>query len=502
MLSYKIFSEYCAFNCTTSPFSSDLLPKIPPLLLRDSQLSCSMADNLHKAIRSMSLEDDEPMVLPDDPKFHVFDDNALSILGRLLNPEAQNMARMIDYMPLAWRLYDRVRGIALTRDRFQFVFKREEDLETVLKDRPWSYNHWTMVLERWVPSPPRDFLSKFEVWIRIRNIPINHYTIGTMHLLASKVGFVKEIAYDPKSSQKTEYIRAKVLFSATNPAFAAKNLTLPSDEIVVIEYEYEKIHKRCFQCDRLTHEKSMCPYTKPRLHRTLPSAEERPPRDSTKPASEARRLEAPPGFPPLFPELQGEERTMALQYISHADETERRARIMRVQQSIEADKDNPPAVLTKISHEVDKEKGHVFQHDKPASEALPLVCKRAHPTLSAPSGDRNRGFNEGSSSGESANSRSVPKGPTVFQAGIFCSTSTGTFRNKKKKSRQRPPAWVRHVRPARSSTCVNLSVTDEPVSESGTSKRKAEETETPQGNKSTKTNEDTVASDLRLLSPQ
>ncbi|KAH0850098.1 hypothetical protein HID58_095803, partial [Brassica napus] len=148
---------------------------------------------------------------------------------------------------------------------------------------------------------------------------------------------------------------------------------------------------------------------------------------------------------------------MALQYISHADETERRARIMRVQQSIEADKDNPPAVLTKISHEVDKEKGHVFQHDKPASEALPLVCKRAHPTLSAPSGDRNRGFNEGSSSGESANSRSVPKGPTVFQAGIFCSTSTGTFRNKKKKSRQRPPAWVRHVRPARSSTCVNLS---------------------------------------------
>ena len=94
------------------------------------------------------------------------------------------MARMIDYMPQAWRLYDRVRGISLTRDRFQFVFKREEDLVTVLNDRPWSYNHWTMVMERWTPSPPRDFLSTFEVWIRIRNIPINHYTIGTMHLLA------------------------------------------------------------------------------------------------------------------------------------------------------------------------------------------------------------------------------------------------------------------------------------------------------------------------------
>ncbi|WZZ53598.1 hypothetical protein YC2023_053705 [Brassica napus] len=79
-----------------------------------------MADKLHVAIRSMSLEDDDPIILPDEPKFHLFDENALSIIGRLLNPDAQNMARMIDFMPQAWRLYDRVRGIALSRDQFQY----------------------------------------------------------------------------------------------------------------------------------------------------------------------------------------------------------------------------------------------------------------------------------------------------------------------------------------------------------------------------------------------
>ncbi|XP_013589674.1 PREDICTED: uncharacterized protein At4g02000-like [Brassica oleracea var. oleracea] len=417
----------------------------------------------------MSLEDDEPMILPDDPKYHVFDENALSILGRLLNPEAQNMARMIDYMPQAWRLYDRVRGISLTRDRFQFVFKREEDLVTVLNDRPWSYNHWTMVMERWTPSPPRDFLSTFE-----------------------------EIAYDPKSSQKTEYIRAKVLFTATNPAFEAKNLTLPSEEIVVIEYEYEKIHKRCFSCHRLTHEKSACPYVKSRTQKSNQKTEERNIRAVVTPPNEAPRLEGPPGFPLLFPELQGEERAMAIQYISHADETERRARILRVQQSIEEDKNKTPTVLAKISHDVNKEKGHVFSYDMPHSEGFPLVGKSSRHAKSARSGDLERASQAGSSSGESNNVQSVPMGPTVFSAGALGSTSIGILRNKK-KARQRPPAWVRHVRPNRNVTHKDQVEFDKLEGDSGPAKRKAEETELTHGNKSTKTKEE---SDLRLLSPQ
>lgn len=43
----------------------------------------------------------------------------------------------------------------------------------------------------------------------------------------------------------------------------------------------------------------------------------------------------PPGFPVLFPELSEEDRRMAVQYVSHADETERMARIQRFKQSIE-----------------------------------------------------------------------------------------------------------------------------------------------------------------------
>ena len=221
-----------------------------------------MADMLHKAIKSMSLEEEEPLTLPDSPRFRVYDKNETSLLGRLLNPDCQSMACMIEYMPTAWRVYGRVRRIALSRDRFQFVFQREEDLQTVLDDRPWSYNHWAMVIDRWTANPPENFLQSMELWIRIRHIPVNLFTTDTMYALAKEIGKVEEIAYHPKVSHTKEYICAKVLFNVDNPLKAFRKLNVSKEETVTIEYEYEKIHKRCFHCLRLTHEKILCPLLK------------------------------------------------------------------------------------------------------------------------------------------------------------------------------------------------------------------------------------------------
>ncbi|KAF2556187.1 hypothetical protein F2Q68_00013622 [Brassica cretica] len=181
----------------------------------------------------------------------------------------------------------------------------------------------------------------------------------------------------------------------------------------------------------------------------------------------------------LSQELQGEERAMALQYISLADETERRARILRVQQSIEEDKNKTPTVLAKISHDVNKEKGHVFSYDMPHSEGFPLVGKPSRHALSARSGDHTCASQAGSSSGESNNFHLVPIGPTVFSVGALGFTSTGILRNKK-KSRQRPPTWVRHVRPNQSVTHKDQVVSDKLEGDSGPPKRKAEETELSQ----------------------
>ena len=126
MDSQKIVAEFCIIKGKFSSITLDLLPLNFQIRITsaaaDFHLLPGMADMLHKAIQAMSLEEEEPLTLPDSPRFRVFDENERSLLGRLLNPDCQSMARMIEYMPTAWRVYDRVRGIALSRDRFQFVF--------------------------------------------------------------------------------------------------------------------------------------------------------------------------------------------------------------------------------------------------------------------------------------------------------------------------------------------------------------------------------------------
>lgn len=74
------------------------------------------------------------------------------------------------------------------------------------------------------------------------------------------------------------------------------------------------------------------------------------------------QLDGPPGFPPLFPELSKQEQQMALLYISHADETERRARIERVRQGIAENAADAAMRITKITSDINKGKGHVFEN--------------------------------------------------------------------------------------------------------------------------------------------
>ena len=45
-------------------------------------------------------------------------------------------------------MYDRVRGISLSKTTFQAVFKYEHDLEEVMRRRVWIFNEWSIIIDR------------------------------------------------------------------------------------------------------------------------------------------------------------------------------------------------------------------------------------------------------------------------------------------------------------------------------------------------------------------
>ncbi|CAA7042045.1 unnamed protein product [Microthlaspi erraticum] len=477
------------------------------------------AENLHEAIRSMSLSEDEPIDFPDSPSFRVFDENAISILGRLVNPDCQPMDKMIEDMPRVWRVYDRVRGIALSREKFQFIFQREEDLVTVLNDRPWSYNNWMMLIDRWIPTPPTDFLTSVDLWVRISRIPMNYYKLDTITWLARRVGEVLEVAYDPEASQKETYIRALVRLNIRDPAITTKPVNFPTGEKVIIEYDYEKLRKFCFHCHRLTHECPACPYLRGRI--SLPSTKQRleltpvptVTSNALVPVTESSPS-VPPGFPPLFADLPAEERRMALQYVSHSDATERQERIMRVNQSIELERGS--LKMPKVTYDLDKGKGHVFGFDQQSLDLVRENTVYGKPVISAPPPNFLAKTSSNLPDDQEGSSSSFPVNSTVFRIGMSSDRPSAGVNRSIAKRRKRPTRGKRQARAKATAASapllpedgsldilpISATRVDQPSLADPSLKRKDRVNAGDHSAKSLKTSSSTVASALKPLLPQ
>ncbi|XP_013617349.1 PREDICTED: uncharacterized protein LOC106323835 [Brassica oleracea var. oleracea] len=215
---------------------------------------------MDKALMALSLEEeDEPFDMPDLPQYKSCERNSRSIIGRILNPDCQKMPGLIREMPRTWQKQGKVRGIALSKERFQFVFDHEHDLLEVLEKGVHTFNDWTLAIDRWVEKPPEDYLQFIPLWVQIRNLPVNYYTKEAITALGEKIGAVKVVAFDPDKPQVQDYVRIQVRFDVSRPLRKSKFVNLPEGGSAVVLFNYERIRKRCYECQRLNHGKDICP---------------------------------------------------------------------------------------------------------------------------------------------------------------------------------------------------------------------------------------------------
>ncbi|XP_018488169.1 uncharacterized protein LOC108858796 [Raphanus sativus] len=424
-----------------------------------------MTANLDKALLDMSLEeDDEPYVLPDRPEYFSTERNSCSLIGRLLNPQCQKMENLILEMPRKWQLYERVKGVALSKDRFQFIFKYERDLIDVLNRGPHTSNMWSIALDRWVEKPPEDYLQHILVWVQMRNIPVNHYTPEAIHDFGKFAGEVVDVPYDPEKAQTKDYVRVQVKFDVSKPLRRAKKFTIPGGEVVNIRYDYERIQKRCYTCQRLTHEQSSCPFEKDmkvmlgaassmEAHSKAPVVV--PPLDPADPLaglipSTLRGFDNISGRPKIAEEVLSEMRV----YIKAASGAEKLAREERVKKSLHDLEDDPLGQKTLlrleeppiVSRDLDRGKGIVFDFSAKGDDS-PRADKLMAEAIAA----GNRILQSGkilslppvqAGSAESIQSAFSQEGSTGYSIGFHETSASGTPMKKSNK-RRRPGTFKR-----------------------------------------------------------
>lgn len=78
-------------------------------------------------------------------------ENALTAIGRVVKPKDQPIGALFSALPRKCSLKGGISGSDLGLHCFQFRFELEEDLLKVLAQRPYHYNHWIVILQRWEP---------------------------------------------------------------------------------------------------------------------------------------------------------------------------------------------------------------------------------------------------------------------------------------------------------------------------------------------------------------
>lgn len=74
-----------------------------------------------------------------------------------------------------------------------------------------------------------------------------------------------EVTFNPTKTQNREYVRVRFKFDVSKPVRRSKVVNLPSGEVTTVWYDYERLQKRCYACQRLTHEKEKCPIYRRKL---------------------------------------------------------------------------------------------------------------------------------------------------------------------------------------------------------------------------------------------
>ncbi|KFK34310.1 hypothetical protein AALP_AA5G128800 [Arabis alpina] len=200
------------------------------------------------------LSREKPIKLPPIDKAQVMQRFERTLVGRPLLRDVQEhkLKAVVNFLPTVWRCEGGVQGIEMGEGRVHFRFQNEEDLQTVLDNRPYHYDGSMIALERWVPTVRRDFPNTIPFWIVIKGLPDYRREAVSVQSIGEALG--EYMAVDVSEPIP----RVRVMLNCDSPLIMRRESD-DAGQICVLQLQYEKLHKYCSQCSRLTHEAPFCP---------------------------------------------------------------------------------------------------------------------------------------------------------------------------------------------------------------------------------------------------
>ena len=211
-------------------------------------------------------------------------ENSLTLMGRLTNPSSQRLWSLIPFLSNRWNLRGKAIGSDLGRGCFQFRFEYEEDLQKVLDNRPYHFDQWMVILQRWEPVISATFPSQIPFWIELQGLPMHFWKPSMLLSIGSELGDVVDHEITPSAA------KIKVTIDGLKPITKETIVDFEDGSEILVTLEYKSLKNHCLHCLRLSHEKKDCP--------GLQLTKHSPPKSLPIPSKTVNKAKSQPSYTP------------------------------------------------------------------------------------------------------------------------------------------------------------------------------------------------------------
>jgi hypothetical protein len=183
---------------------------------------------------------------------------ANSLLGSLWTTDHFNGRIFKQVIVQAWKLRNPVEIQDLNKNLFLFRFSSKRDLETVLRNGPWSFDRNIVILKRISgDEQPSDLeMHSSDFWIRIYDLPLKLRSDEMARKLGDLMG--KFVEVDSKESNRMgKFLRVKATIDLRNPLKRGTIIKYLGKSLKIF-FKFERLPTFCFVCGRIGHQLKDC----------------------------------------------------------------------------------------------------------------------------------------------------------------------------------------------------------------------------------------------------
>jgi len=160
---------------------------------------------------------------------------------------------MFPFLSNRCNLRGKALGSDLGKGCFQFKFDYEEDLLKVLDNRPYHYDQWMVILQRWEPIISESFPCKIPFWIELQGLPKHFWQPEMLKTIGEELGEILDMEITSSAA------KLRVLVDGLQPLTKETIVDFRDGSETTVFLVYKNLKNHCHHCFRLSHETKLCP---------------------------------------------------------------------------------------------------------------------------------------------------------------------------------------------------------------------------------------------------